>query len=127
MWWLSGRYYPAANPGVISTCGETRCIKWNHLGISTPIPKTPKPKPIPQPTPPKKPKSEPEYTDRTKCMTAKIWYPTMTAAVRATRAIKDRDPGQRQQYAYQCDMYCGGYHLTKTQPSKYKPRKVGDW
>lgn len=70
-----------------------------------------------------------KYSDRTKCVSAKIWHPTLIVAQQEASAYnKHRKPkGQPRLYGYECD-WCDGAHFTKQNPNKRKKYKhTGSW
>lgn len=72
--------------------------------------------------------SEHEKGDRTKCITRKVYFENQPSANRKARILNDpsvRGRG-RKVYSYDCPM-CDGFHLTKTNPKTFVPKKVGSW
>ena len=149
VWWMFGRKVPNYANGLTTNCGEEKCIKLSHLILRTPqVPYGPETKPEPvevQPLlgPVAEPVEavqkatehhfsldKPTAEDRTKCISCKVYYPSMGKAKTAAREYNSpevRGKGGRYQYAYDCDL-CDGYHLTKHNPAKFKGKKmVGAW
>lgn len=126
IWWLEGRKDPDSINSVMSTCGEEKCIRLDHLALG--FPKTPvKDKPVPSEKPSTKTDSEEIKVkgDRTKCYTRKVYYDSKAAAT--TQASFRNKPENRKGgprlFVYKCPC-CFGYHLTKQEPSK-KTKKKG--
>lgn len=77
----------------------------------------------------KKRKSGFKYSDRTKCVSAKVWHPTLSEAQKEAKSYNTnrRPKGQPRIYGYDCD-WCDGAHLTKQDPAKRKKHKQkGAW
>lgn len=132
-----------------STCGMQKCIHPDHL-----TPKYNPSKKIKTPPKSKQPKvvasrvtGPPEYTvaaskntrsaekdkllngDRTKCPSAKVYYPDAVAAKSVASQFnrKFREKNGRKLYGYKCD-WCGGGHLTKQNPETRPVHKhKGSW
>lgn len=146
IWWMEGRKVPstAAGTGLVTNCGEQKCIKLSHLtlkvhskphgpenrekrhvvvkGTQPPIPKAIR-----------KGHNTPltKFTrdDRNKCITRKVYFEDEASAQQQASALNRpevRGRGPRQ-HPYPCTQGCGGYHLSKIDPSKYGKRKIGSW
>lgn len=126
---------------VKQTCGSDRCILAAHLEAvyepsgggcdSSALPaSTGSAPPVYKPrTIKRKGLKDRGYTDRTRCVSAKIWFPTKEVAQKeASDYNKNRRPkGGRHLYGYDCD-WCDGGHLTKQDPKKRAEYKhAGSW
>jgi len=149
VWWMEGRKVPATANGLVTNCGEPKCIKVSHLVLNNPqIPLGPRNRPFPEavhtkhPLPPKikeaklgNPVKESNHDkgDRTKCMTRKVFFETDKLCKDKARILNSKEiRGRgRKVYSYDCP-YCTGFHLTKISQSswekKNKSRKPkGSW
>jgi len=157
MWWLNGGTTDEKYFAIRSTCGSRKCLHPQHLGLHIPPAKKVKPKKEPpqpkqkkvekpveaEPAEPVDPvweakqKAKEERAkkfamlsgDRTKCISAKVWFPTKTKIDKAVRVYNNelRQPGQSRLHAYDCP-WCDGYHFTSKNPKKSKNTKVkGSW
>lgn len=127
VWWLEGRKDPQRINSVRSNCGENACIKIEHLELR----QATKPEPTPK-TESLSKKVQRELNtpgDRTKCVTAKVWFPNEKKATEAARHRNQPEirRGRPRLYTYPCP-FCDGHHLTKQNPTKRKNRKPkGSW
>lgn len=157
MWWLAEKevkekYKDRELIMVSSTCGMGHCVLPDHLAPRFANPKKPRTatNDLPKLKTPSEPQPEPKarkqapaaseqgtkakssgfrYSDRTKCVSAKIWHPTLAVAQQEAAAYnKHRKPkGQPRLYGYECD-WCDGAHFTKQNPNKRKKYKhTGSW
>lgn len=143
VWWLSEK---KTKPGrnilkVGDWCHSSRCIRPGHLkavyepledpseGVELPVSVSAGP-PVYKPRTVKRRVSKMhKYNDRTKCVSAKVWFPTREVAMAAAKEYNRdiRKPGQVHLYGYDCD-WCDGGHLTKHDPAKRKKYKhAGSW
>lgn len=127
------------------TCDNKACARPDHLVVryvKLNVPKDNPPQPQKRPSrsgPPevKLPKGS-TYAkqdeellsgDRTRCVSAKVYFESETRVKKAATMFNTtmRKPGGRKLYGYQCD-WCGGHHLTKQNP-KTRPKYVhkGSW
>lgn len=145
VWWMEGRKCPSTSSGLTTNCGEDKCIKLSHLRLRTAniplgpvrpeVPAVRVPKAKQPPNPPKiKPGSGTKLdrlakSDRSKCMSRKAYFATEAEANRKKRELnKPEVRGHRPRFhIYECDLLCGGWHLTHINPKKYAKRKVGAW
>lgn len=151
VWWLEGRKFPDGSRGLVSTCGETKCIKLAHLAIKlleVPYgPENRKPDPVvvvrengnqkevpvvrakPHIQKYKGPKKPEVFEgERSKCVSAKIFFNTMDDARQKAKYLNHpevRGNGRRI-YAYDCP-WCVGFHLTKQNPAKNNFKAKGTW
>lgn len=131
VWWMEGRKYPQTANGLVTNCGEQKCIKLSHLvlkhsiGAYSPSAKVKSP-----PAPEKKhvvkkktlsPAPKLEKGDRTKCITAKVYFATEKEAQKKQQILNSKEVRGRGRrvYPYDCP-YCDGFHLTKIKPGNYK-------
>jgi hypothetical protein len=131
VWWMEGRGYPQTANGLVTNCGEQKCIKLSHLVLKHSVlvvgPHLPKAAPVPQPeqkhivkkTP--KPSPKLEKGDRSKCITAKVYFETKKQAQQKQSILNSKEVRGRGRrvYPYDCP-YCLGWHLTKIKPGTYK-------
>lgn len=143
VWWLTEK---KADPGrnilkVGDSCNSSRCIHPEHLeavyepledpseGVELPVTTSTGP-PVYKPRTVKRRASKMQtYNDRTKCVSAKVWFPTREVAMAAAKEYNRdiRKPGQVHLYGYDCD-WCDGGHLTKHDPKKRRKYKhPGSW
>lgn len=146
VWWMEGRKHPSVASGLTTNCGEPKCIKLSHLILRTPqtvlgpskpapvrvVPKAeqpPEPKHVVKNRPRKTvPAQKFEKGDRTKCITRKVYFETEQLARQKCNTLNRpevRGRG-RKVYPYPCPN-CNGFHTTKINPKKFKPKKVGNW
>jgi hypothetical protein len=132
VWWMEGRKFPHTANGLVSTCGEQKCIKLSHLALKHSLnvhgPAV-KGKSTPASTPPaekkhvvkKKTAPKLEKGDRTKCITAKVYFATEKLAQQKQSVLNSKEVRGRGRrvYPYDCP-YCDGWHLTKIKPGAYK-------
>lgn len=146
IWWMEGRKVPptASGTGLVTNCGEPKCIKLSHLTLKVPSkPYGPENKEkrhvvVKGNQPPlvkgikrgnRTPLVKFALEDRNKCITRKVYFETEPEAQRQARELNRpeiRGTGQRQ-YSYPCTQGCGGYHLSKINPAKYGKKVVGSW
>lgn len=135
VWWMEGRKYPQTANGLVTNCGEQKCIKLSHLvlkhslGAYSPSTKT-------KSAPVEAPKAEPQHVvkkktakpapklekgDRSRCITAKVYFETEKEAQKKQTILNSKEVRGRGRrvYPYKCDA-CTGYHLTKIKPGNYK-------
>lgn len=132
-----------------TTCGMQKCVRPDHIVVKyTPSKKAKAPSKSAQPKlemnkvkgppevklPVKKklsvvPKDELLSGDRTKCVSAKVFYETEGDAKQVAAYFNThyRESGERKLYGYKCD-WCAGGHLTKQNP-KTRPvyKHPGSW
>lgn len=147
VWWLNGGVLEDKRYDTVrATCGWSRCCNPTHIEAKYIIQSKPK-DPEPLTLPIKKVKGPPQYRSkkrkrvysqkrdstmqqesRTKCVSAKLWYPTEASAAVAVRETEaKRGTNGRRQYKYKCT-WCSGWHLTSQNPKNRKNRKpVGTW
>jgi hypothetical protein len=131
VWWMEGRKYPQTATGLVTNCGEVKCIKLSHLelkhqvlviGPNLPKVKAPEPKHVVKkaPTPAKL-----EKGDRSRCITRKVYFETEREAQKKQTILNSKEVRGRGRrvYPYDCP-YCTGYHLTKMKPGAYKPPTI---
>lgn len=130
VWWMEGRKHPKGFNGLTTTCGEVKCIKLSHLILRGPQ-TVYGPKKAPAVSEPnhvvrkKKPAQAPpakfEKGDRSKCITAKVFFETEKDARKKQTVLNSKEVRGRGRrvYPYKCDR-CIGYHLTKIKPGNYK-------
>lgn len=138
VWWMEGRKYPKTAIGLVTNCGEVKCIKLSHLvlkhsnlviGPNLPKVKAPEPKKsTPEPKHVVKKKPAPvkhEKGDRSKCITAKVYFETEKEAQKKQTILNSKEVRGRGRrvYPYDCP-YCEGFHLTKVKPGAYKPPTI---
>jgi len=139
VWWMEGRKYPQTANGLVTNCGEVKCIKLSHLvlkhslathGPSTKHKKLPvlAPQPEPKHVVKKKTPSAPvklEKGDRTRCITRKVYFETEKDAQKKQQILNSKEVRGRGRrvYPYDCP-YCTGFHLTKMKPGVYKPQTI---
>lgn len=145
VWWLEGRKVPKMANGLTTNCGEQKCVKLSHLILRMPQLVYGPEKPAPKANhvgkakqPPLPPKTRPgartklekfAKEDRMKCITRKAYFetePDAASYVRELNRPEVRGRGRRQ-YTYPCTQGCGGFHLTKINPTKFANKKVGSW
>lgn len=132
VWWMEGRKYPQTATGLVTNCGEVKCIKLSHLVLkhSLPTPYGPYAKKTPVETPKPEPKHvvkkapapvKHEKGDRSKCITRKVYFETEREAQKKQTILNSKEVRGRGRrvYPYDCP-YCTGYHLTKIKPGAYK-------
>lgn len=137
VWWMEGRKYPSTATGLVTNCGEVKCIKLSHLvlkhsltahGPSTKYKKLPVETPKPEPKHVVKKAPGPvklEKGDRTKCITRKVYFETEQEAKKKQTTLNSKEVRGRGRrvYPYNCP-YCSGFHLTKIKPGAYKPPTI---
>ena len=143
IFWLSEKELDAGQDllKVVETCEAIRCVHPDHLeavyetlddaydGSNLPVDTGSAPPVYKARTVKRKGPKERGYTDRTRCVSAKIWFPTKEVAQKeASDYNKNRRPkGGRHLYGYDCD-WCDGGHLTKQDPKKRAEYKhAGSW
>lgn len=129
VWWMEGRKYPQTATGLVTNCGEVKCIKLSHLvlkhqiaviGPDLPKVKAPEPKHVVKkaPAPVKH-----EKGDRSRCITRKVYFETKLDAVKKQTILNSKEVRGRGRRVYPypdpCP-YCSGWHLTKMKPGTYK-------
>lgn len=140
VWWMEGRKFPQTANGLVTNCGEQKCIKLSHLvlkhslGVYSPSAKVKNP-PVearkPEPKHVVKKKTAPsapvkhEKGDRSKCITAKVYFETEKDAQKKQTILNSKEVRGRGRrvYPYDCP-YCEGWHLTKVKPGAYKPPTI---
>lgn len=136
VWWLEGRSFPEGSTGLTTTCGVKECISLSHLVLKWPE-KLIGPEPLPKkdvtqvnkkPAKIESKKETFQKGDRTRCVSAKVFFDTeKKAKAMAVHINHDvRRSGGRKVYDYDCP-WCEGFHLTKTNPSKHKFVAKGSW
>ena len=146
VWWVSEKEWDQSRKlnSISQNCSYPRCVNPDHLtpvyqqqkqekptqGSADPLPVEYSGGPaVYQPKKKKRQKIRTEYNDRTKCVSAKIWFPSEEVAQETAAYYNKnlRKPGTVRIYGYQCD-WCGGGHHTKSDPKKRKTHKhVGSW
>jgi len=138
VWWMEGRKYPQTATGLVTNCGEVKCIKLSHLVLkhslaahgpslrnpTTTAPKTdPEKKHVVKKAP--KPVQKHEKGDRSRCITAKVYFETEREAQKKQQVLNSKEVRGRGRrvYPYDCP-YCEGFHLTKLKPGAYKPPTI---
>lgn len=136
--WIGGLENPNASP-ILSNCGESTCIKLDHLKILIPKDKvvhTPKKKTVAQGVEKEVPGNrttvgpkKPTEDDRNLCQTAKIHYPSERRARDAQSYYNfwnRRNHSRKKSYVYDCYL-CDGWHLTSSNPNKRHFKPTGSW
>lgn len=145
IWWMEGRKVPAtaAGTGLVTNCGEPKCIKLSHLTLKVPSKaygpenKEKRHTVVKGKQPPASPKVKrgirtplQKFTaeDRNKCITRKVYFATEGAASAQARQYNHPDlrGNNKRQYGYPCTQ-CDGHHLTTINPKKYGKKKIGSW
>lgn len=140
LWWLDGKEVPENLGAIGSTpdCAVEGCAAPAHLrAVINQQKKKSKEdktkasvKAKEQPIKVKKKTEGPPKGDRTRCFSAKLWYPNEGVAHQARRYYnKTKKKTDRKQYVYDCP-FCDGFHLTKDNPYKKTKKKrkiVGSW
>jgi len=141
VWWMEGRKFPETANGLVPNCGEQKCIKLSHLvlkhsmGAYSPSarvkqPPVEAPKLEPKHVPTKKaakPAPKLEKGDRSKCITAKVYFATEKEAKAKQSILNSKEVRGRGRRVYPYDTpcpYCGGWHLTKMKPGSYKKPNI---
>jgi hypothetical protein len=135
VWWMEGRKFPQTANGLVTNCGEPKCIKLSHLILKHSLgPYSPSAKvkkvPVDAPQPEKqhvvkkkapKPAPKLEKGDRSRCITRKVYFETERDAQKKQTILNSKEVRGRGRrvYPYDCP-YCTGYHLTKVKPGAYK-------
>jgi hypothetical protein len=141
VWWMEGRKFPQTANGLVTNCGEVKCIKLSHLVLKHSLPahgpsrrlsKGPiataedEPKHVVK----KKPSQTPaklEKGDRSRCITRKVYFETLRDAQKKQTILNSKEVRGRGRRVYPypdpCP-YCAGWHLTKMKPGTYKKPKI---
>jgi hypothetical protein len=145
VWWMFGRKQPKTSSGLVTNCGEPKCIKLSHLILKPshvvlgPENKAqPKPEPkgttLPKTRIVKKIEVEKKDLQRSKCISNKAYFATRLEAQQHKNMLnRTVMKGKNSKlYDYECQiMDCKGYHLTHTNPNpknkKKRRRQQGIW
>lgn len=132
VWWMEGRKFPQTANGLVTNCGEQKCIKLSHMVLKHSLPtygpslEAPKKAPEPKHVVKKKPAPvKHEKGDRSKCITRKVYFETEKDAQKKQTILNSKEVRGRGRrvYPYDCP-YCEGFHLTKMKPGAYKPPTI---
>lgn len=135
VWWMEGRKFPQTANGLVTNCGEVKCIKLSHLELKhslaahgpsikqkkkLPADPTPEPKHVVKKAPAP---AKFEKGDRSKCSTRKVYFETLKDAQKKQTILNSKEVRGRGRRVYPypdpCP-YCSGWHLTKMKPGTYK-------
>lgn len=138
VWWMEGKELPKGVSGLRTTCGQEKCIKISHLEPATVVHEV---KDVVERKPQTKAKDQkvqgyvvkngkktevPKFTpeDRLKCSSRKVFFDTEQKARECVNILNRPEirGNGRKQFAYPCDLGCGGWHLTKIDPKKYEKK-----
>jgi hypothetical protein len=139
VWWMEGRKHPKTANGLTTNCGEPKCIKLSHLILkhSTAVYGPSRNKgpvkvvnPEPKHVVKKKPapvKEKLEKGDRSKCITAKVYFATEREASQKAAILNSKEVRGNGRRVYPYDSvcpYCLGWHLTKIKPGRYQKASI---